>query len=446
MPSKNSIRTARQHAIPSTEPQDIKNADVVALTTKKWPAQRDVVMNLYNYALSNISVSPSKLIIGGDSAGGNLALLTLLHLRSEKKPLPAATILYSPSIDLAASLTQHAPNIANYFMFTFSETTDFMNNTLRPENLPFDPPEISALLHEDISGLPPQLIFWSTMEVLASDSERWVAKSRKVGVETVEWKEDGMLHTFALDFPFVGKKNERNYDEMLLEYHRMLVHRGSKTCYENNYPSNYRQWGCGWNATSILFTYPGQADGDTIQQAFIGTKELEAVNTVTVTSIAMTMITTSDPNAPTAASQSSNSGVSTGTIVGATMGSAAILAIGAVIVTILIFRHRKKHLGQQPLPGTMDTPNMGTGTDIGASPVSGMHSGHPSTVGTGTYYPKDPYSAVSSPSQGYLQTPSSVTGHGHGDMVYHQSYQPSQMSPQIPPLSPEPREMDAGGP
>ena len=71
-------------------------------------------------------------------------------------------------------------------MFGFSDIVPFMNDTLRPEALPFDTGEMSSLLAENVGGLPPQLIYWSTTEVLASDAERWVQRSRKAGVKIVE--------------------------------------------------------------------------------------------------------------------------------------------------------------------------------------------------------------------------------------------------------------------
>ncbi|KAH6665946.1 Alpha/Beta hydrolase protein [Halenospora varia] len=251
----------RVFIIPDTKPEEIKNADAVYLYAhgggmmighplqylteyerwvaaaakkgkklvilapvyplspqKKWPAQRHAVINAYNFIVNDLSVLTSKLIIGGDSAGGNLALLTLLHLRNESKPIPAATVLYSPFLDMTAALTQYTPRIANDFMFDFSAFVPMQNDVLRPEGLPFDTPEISALLWQDISGLPPQMIYWSTTEVLASDSERWVARSREAGVETKEWKEGGQLHTFALGFPFVGAEKTKKYDEAVIEF------------------------------------------------------------------------------------------------------------------------------------------------------------------------------------------------------------------------------------
>jgi acetyl esterase/lipase len=186
---------------------------------KKWPAQRDALSALYTWALSK-SISPTRIIIGGDSAGSDLALLFLLHLRdhSPKPRLPAAVVLHSPSIDMTAAQTQYTPRIKWDFMFEYSKIAPFNNDMIRPEGLPFDTPEISALLWKDVSGLPPQLIYWSSTEVLASDSERWIERGRKAGLQITEFKQSGHLHTFSLGWPFTGKVLQDECDSLLIDF------------------------------------------------------------------------------------------------------------------------------------------------------------------------------------------------------------------------------------
>jgi acetyl esterase/lipase len=93
-----------------------------------------------------------------------------------------------------------------------------MNNTLRPEGLPFDTPEISPLLADDVGGLPPQLVYWSPHEILATDASRWIERSVKAGVKICEHKGEGQLHTYSLGWPFVGRKLQDECDELLFEF------------------------------------------------------------------------------------------------------------------------------------------------------------------------------------------------------------------------------------
>lgn len=95
-----------------------------------------------------------------------------------------------------------------------------VNELVRPAHLPFDTPEISALLAKDVSGLPPQLVCYSQTEIFASDAERWVARSSEAGVKIVEHKPIGMLHTYSLGWPFVarGSSMMKECDELLLGF------------------------------------------------------------------------------------------------------------------------------------------------------------------------------------------------------------------------------------
>ena len=94
----------------------------------------------------------------------------------------------------------------------------FNNDMIRPEGLPFDAPEISALLWKDVGKLPPQLVYWSSMEVLVSDAERWIERSTKAHVKITQFKMGGQLHTFSLGRPFTGKILQDECDTMLIDF------------------------------------------------------------------------------------------------------------------------------------------------------------------------------------------------------------------------------------
>lgn len=100
-----------------------------------------------------------------------------------------------------------------------------MNDALRPEGLPFDSPEISALLHPDVAGLPPQLVYWSSTEILATDAERWVKRCKEAGNQILEFRREGMLHTFSLGSPFVGREIRDECDEVLMGFLFSLQYR-----------------------------------------------------------------------------------------------------------------------------------------------------------------------------------------------------------------------------
>ena len=65
----------------------------------KFPAQLEDGVSCYNFLIDNLGYSPEQIAIAGDSAGGHLALITLLKLKETNKPLPSCLALLSPWTD-----------------------------------------------------------------------------------------------------------------------------------------------------------------------------------------------------------------------------------------------------------------------------------------------------------------------------------------------------------
>lgn len=172
-------------------------------------------MAAYEWLLTS-GVPASKIVFAGDSAGGNLVLLTLLYLRDlpAKTQLPAAVVLMSPWVDMTGAQTIHSHLSGNDFLLQYDQGAPLMNSLLRPENAPADTPEISALLHQDLGRLPPQLVMYSTTELLTSDSQRWVAQSISAGNKVEEFKVSGELHTFSCGWPMASRKMQDRCDEV----------------------------------------------------------------------------------------------------------------------------------------------------------------------------------------------------------------------------------------
>lgn len=137
--------------------------------------------------------SPSRIAIGGDSAGGGLTMATLLTLRERDVPMPAGTVLLSPWLDLTASgesmhsragidplfRPQHMPGAADFYCDRHSRRD----------------PRVSPVF-ADVSGLPPTLVQVGDHEILLSDATRIVERLTQAGVPATldVWPE--MWHVF----------------------------------------------------------------------------------------------------------------------------------------------------------------------------------------------------------------------------------------------------------
>ena len=131
-----------------------------------FPAAPHDALAAYRFLLSS-GFDPGNIALAGESAGGGLALATLISLRDENTPLPAHVWLSSPWTDLTMTgetMTTKAavdPLIQRAYL---QETAALYLNGTDPTN-----PLVSPI-NADLHGLPPMLIQIGTAETLLSDS------------------------------------------------------------------------------------------------------------------------------------------------------------------------------------------------------------------------------------------------------------------------------------
>ncbi len=147
-----------------------------------FPAALDDVTAVYRALLDERH--PSDIVVGGGSAGGNLAAALMLRAKDEGLPLPAALVLLTPEVDLTESGDS----------FTTVAAFDNTLGSLRPVNLLYGggrdltDPYLSPLFG-DVSGFPPTLLTAGTRDLFLSNSVRMHRKLREAGV-------DAELHVF----------------------------------------------------------------------------------------------------------------------------------------------------------------------------------------------------------------------------------------------------------
>ncbi|WP_342151132.1 alpha/beta hydrolase [Methylorubrum sp. SB2] len=117
--------------------------------------------------------------IAGDSAGGNLALATMVEARRLGLPLPAAAALFSPATDLVGRSPSFRTNARRDAMFRPEALTRLVPAYLDGAD-PADPR--ASPIEADLSGFPPLMIHVGTREILRDDSLRLADKARAAGV------------------------------------------------------------------------------------------------------------------------------------------------------------------------------------------------------------------------------------------------------------------------
>lgn len=160
------------------------NAKVFALDYRlapehRFPAAVEDAVAGYRWLLDQ-GVNPREIVIGGDSAGGGLAMATLVSLRDAGEPLPRATFALSPWADLAVTGRSIDANDKRDSMF-YGDGVRWMAPVYVGDASPRDP--LVSPIYADLSNLPPLLIYVSDAEVLLDDSIRLAERARQCGVE-----------------------------------------------------------------------------------------------------------------------------------------------------------------------------------------------------------------------------------------------------------------------
>ncbi len=157
-----------------------------------YPAAPDDVFDVYNGVIDE-GYDPSKIVIAGDSAGGCLTLMTLLRIRNEGLQLPAAGVCMAPATDLTATHETIFDNVKTDISLAPAGVYWLLKYFLGSAN-PKD--GTVSPLFADLEGLPPLLFQASKIEMLYSDSIRFVEKAKAAGVEAVLQSWDDTVHIF----------------------------------------------------------------------------------------------------------------------------------------------------------------------------------------------------------------------------------------------------------
>jgi epsilon-lactone hydrolase len=159
-----------------------------------FPAAIEDARSAYRFLLDQ-GIAPSRIVIGGDSAGGGLTLALMTSVRDAREPLPACAWLVSPWVDLqmiGASLAEKAvadPLISKSYL---EELASAYLAGADPAN-----PLVSPL-NADLAGLPPLLVQVGSAETLLDDAVRI---GRRAGAADVQVKLEiwpHMIHAWHL--------------------------------------------------------------------------------------------------------------------------------------------------------------------------------------------------------------------------------------------------------
>lgn len=165
-----------------------------------FPAALDDVADALGwlaYKGREVGLDPSRMAIGGDSAGGNLAVATLLALRGTDGPKPIFQLLIYPALDLTMSGNSHEAFGKGYLL---DSDLQRQCHALYLGTADRGDWRASPLLAADLSGLPPAFVLTASHDPLRDEGEAYAARLVATGVPVTAYRVPGQVHAFmAMD-------------------------------------------------------------------------------------------------------------------------------------------------------------------------------------------------------------------------------------------------------
>jgi acetyl esterase/lipase len=160
-----------------------------------YPAAHDDAMTAWRFVRKQ-GVAPANIVVGGDSAGGNLTIELLNRLRSSGESLPACAWLASPWTDLTMSGASLASKNADDPLIHKAYLEE-LASAYAPPPLDRKDPLISPLF-SDLRGFPPTLVQVGSAETLLSDATRFAEAAGNADVEVTLEIWPHMIHAWPL--------------------------------------------------------------------------------------------------------------------------------------------------------------------------------------------------------------------------------------------------------
>ena len=155
-----------------------------------WAATRWVVAHA-----GELAVDASRLAVGGDSAGGNLAAVVALLVRDKGAPAIAVQVLIYPVTDLVGE-TRSYRDFAEGYLLTREGMRWFIAHYLTAEAEAGDW-RASPIRAQSLAGLPPALIVTAGFDPLRDEGEAYAERLRDAGVRVDSVCYGGMIHGFV---------------------------------------------------------------------------------------------------------------------------------------------------------------------------------------------------------------------------------------------------------
>ncbi len=163
----------------------------------KFPAAIEDAVAAYRWLEAEgtgLGIDPARIVIAGDSAGGNIAAVAARLLREEARP-PCLQWLIYPVTDCAMDTPSHK-SCGEGFLLTHAGMAWFRSLYLNDPS-EADDPRASPLRAGDLSGVAPALVYTAGFDPLRDEGHAYADRLAAAGVKTIHREFDSLIHGFA---------------------------------------------------------------------------------------------------------------------------------------------------------------------------------------------------------------------------------------------------------
>jgi acetyl esterase len=163
-----------------------------------FPAPADDAVAAFRFAIEHageLGADPTRIAVGGDSAGGNLAAVVATVTAADGGPAPAFQLLLYPWLDLVSERRSY-DLFGEGFYLTCADLRWYGAHYLTDSSQATDP-RCSPLAAAELGGAPPAYIATAGFDPLRDEGEDYARRLREAGTRVALHRHEGLIHGFA---------------------------------------------------------------------------------------------------------------------------------------------------------------------------------------------------------------------------------------------------------
>jgi acetyl esterase len=162
----------------------------------KFPAAIDDAVASFRWLATNataLGIDPARLVVAGDSAGGNIAAVAAQLLRDEPQA-PCLQWLMFPATSLAFDTPSYRSCGEGFFVSRAA--MEWFRGHYLSDPTEIEDPRVSPLRSDNLAGVAPALIFTNGIDPLRDEGHAYADRLTAAGVKTFHREFDSLIHGF----------------------------------------------------------------------------------------------------------------------------------------------------------------------------------------------------------------------------------------------------------